>query len=135
MRLNPHCLEAVHFTAEFCIFEPYLSLLCYHTCKLCIHMGLHFHKCIGMGELMMDQTGIQTSAHWNSSMVLSYLALVVESVYFYPSLFLPTRYIWCYHCLFFSFCYIRISANLNLKTYWCVCLYKWIFQTVFMILI
>lgn len=43
-------------------------------------MGLLFHKCIGMGELMMDQTGIQTSAHWNSSMVLSYLALVVESV-------------------------------------------------------
>lgn len=80
VRLNPHCLEAVHFTAEFCIFEPYLSLLCYHTCKLCIHMGLLFHKCIGMGELMMDQTGIQTSAHWNSSMVLSYLALVVESV-------------------------------------------------------
>lgn len=82
MRLNPHCLEAVHFTTEFSIFDPYLSLLCYHTCKLCIHwhlyryyfvlartkliqvsMGLHIHKFNGMGELIMDQTGIQTSAH------------------------------------------------------------------------
>lgn len=38
VRLNPHCLEAVHCTTEFCIFDPYLYyLVSYHTWKLDIH--------------------------------------------------------------------------------------------------
>lgn len=62
-----------------------------------IYLLPFFYLCYRMGKIMIDQTGIQTSA-WISGQVfypLSYLVLVFKPVWSSLLVYLPSLYIWC----------------------------------------